>query len=77
MAGQTPDLDRFQQIFRDWPLREAEFDESVENPDSLEHILADVWLKNAEIDHLESVAKKNGGKVVGVKPENANSDQSE
>lgn len=62
-------LDRFQGIFRNWPLREVDFDEKVENPDSLEHVVADVWLKNTEIDHLEAVAKKNGGSVVGVKPE--------
>ena len=61
-------LDRFVKILQDWPVREVEFDESVENPDSLEHVLADVWLKNTEIDHLEAKAGENGGNIVGVKP---------
>lgn len=62
-------LDRFQDIFRSWDVREADISPDFDEKRPFRCLIADVWLVQAELEHLERKAKENGGFINGIKPE--------
>lgn len=60
---QELDLDRFQAIFNAWSVEKADLSEDYDENQPLKHLLADVWLNDAELDDLEERSIKKGGFV--------------
>ena len=60
----TPDLDRFQAIFKAWKVEKAEISPDFDENRPNDYLLADVWLDDKELGDLEARAEKNGGEVV-------------